>query len=156
MKIRLGMRSGMILALLYLRADFKGIGLPLVFRARPFVVPDAWEGVSTADFFWLKPVLFCVTIHPMIEGFRCRETGQLWKKGTSRRFNGVAKVALRKLAMLDAAERLEDLRAPPANRLEALKGKRKGQFSIRINDQCRICFEWKDGRVLNVEITDYH
>ena len=92
----------------------------------------------------------------MIESFRCRETDQLWKKGTSRRFNAIAKASLRKLAMLDAAERLEDLRVPPANRLEALKGNRKGQFSIRINDQWRICFEWKDGRVLNVEITDYH
>ena len=65
-------------------------------------------------------------------------------------------VALRKLAMLDAAENLEDLRVPPANRLEALRGDRKGLHSIRVNDQWRVCFRWEDGRVLDVEIVDYH
>jgi toxin HigB-1 len=68
----------------------------------------------------------------------------------------IAKVARRKLALLHAAVTLQDLRVPPANRLEALKGDRKGQHSIRINDQFRICFEWTDEGPKNVEITDYH
>ena len=65
-------------------------------------------------------------------------------------------VALRKLVMLDGAATLEDLRVPPGNRLEALKGDRMGQHSIRINDQFRVCFFWKDGNAYEVEITDYH
>ena len=92
----------------------------------------------------------------MIENFRCRETLQLWETGKSRRFSSIASVALRKLVMLDAAENLEDLRIPPGNRLEALRGGRKGQHSIRINDQWRICFRWENGRVLHLEIVDYH
>jgi toxin HigB-1 len=72
-----------------------------------------------------------------------------------RRLRAIAKVAVRKLDMLDAATRLEDLRSPPGNRLEALKGKRTGQHSIRINDQWRICFVWNDGAE-DVEIVDYH
>jgi len=64
--------------------------------------------------------------------------------------------ALRKLLLLDTAGRLDDLRVPPGNRLEALKADREGQFSIRINDQFRICFTWKDGDAFDVEITDYH
>ena len=92
----------------------------------------------------------------MIENFRCKETRQLWETGKSRRFNSITMVALRKLAMLDAAENLDDLRVPPANRLEALRGDRKGLHSIRVNDQWRVCFRWEDGRVLDVEIVDYH
>ena len=65
-------------------------------------------------------------------------------------------MALRKLRMLDAATRLDDLRVPPGNRLEALKGDRAGQFSIRINDQWRVCFRWQDGHAYDVEIADYH
>ncbi|WP_077966956.1 type II toxin-antitoxin system RelE/ParE family toxin [Ensifer adhaerens] len=68
----------------------------------------------------------------------------------------ILKVAIRKLTMLDAAHVLDDLRSPPGNRLEALKGDRAGQHSIRINDQWRICFVWNDGGVDNVEIVDYH
>jgi len=68
----------------------------------------------------------------------------------------VLRPALRKLLILDAADVLEDLRVPPGNRLEKLKGDRSGQFSIRINDQWRICFEWRDGDAHSVEITDYH
>lgn len=68
----------------------------------------------------------------------------------------IAKVALRKLEALHAATTLEDLRVPPGNRLEALKGDREGQHSIRINDQFRICFEWREGNAYNTEITDYH
>jgi toxin HigB-1 len=68
----------------------------------------------------------------------------------------IQRVALRKLRMLDAATSLEDLRVPPANRLERLRGDRKGQWSIRINDQWRICFVWQEQDVYNVEIVDYH
>lgn len=92
----------------------------------------------------------------MIEGFRCKDTRLLWETGKSRRFNSISSVALRKLAMLDAAETLEDLRVPPANRLEALRGDRKGSYSIRVNDQWRVCFRWESGRVVDVEIVDYH
>ena len=92
----------------------------------------------------------------MIESFRCKDTAQLWDTGRNRRFSAIAQAALRKLAMLDAAEDITDLRIPPANRLEALKGDRKGQYSIRINDQWRLCFRWEDGRAFEVEITDYH
>jgi proteic killer suppression protein len=68
----------------------------------------------------------------------------------------IQQVALRKLRMLNCAETLQDLRVPPANRLEQLAGKRAGQYSIRVNDQWRICFEWQDGDALNVEMVDYH
>lgn len=92
----------------------------------------------------------------MIEGFRCKDTAQLWETGSNRRFASLAKPALRKLAMLDAAENLSDLRFPPGNLLEALEGDRAGQHSIRINRQWRLCFRWQNGRALDVEITDYH
>lgn len=92
----------------------------------------------------------------MIGSFRCRDTQALFQTGRSRRFSGIADVAMRKLVQLDAAEELRDLRSPPGNRLEALKGNRTGQYSMRINDQFRICFTWSGKRPTNVEIVDYH
>ena len=93
----------------------------------------------------------------MIRSFRSRETERLFNREFSRRLPPtIQKVALRKLRMLDAATVLDDLKLPPANRLEALSGNRKGQHSIRINDQWRVCFTWKDGNAYNVEIVDYH
>ena len=92
----------------------------------------------------------------MIKGFSCSETHALFETGKSRRFSGVSRVATRKLAQLDAAETLEFLKAPPGNRLEALKGERRGQHSIRINDQFRICFRWTAAGPTDVEIVDYH
>lgn len=74
----------------------------------------------------------------------------------SRRRNHIQQVALRKLRMLNRAQTLHDLRVPPANRLERLSGDRAGQYSIRINDQWRVCFEWRDGHAWQVEIIDYH
>ena len=92
-----------------------------------------------------------------ITDFKDRETERVWKGNTSRRLpQAIQTVARRKLRMLSNAHSLDDLRIPPANRLEALKGKRKGQHSIRINDQWRICFVWVDGNANNVEIVDYH
>lgn len=92
----------------------------------------------------------------MIRSFADRDTERLADRQRVRRFSGFERVALRKLAMIRAAHVLEDLRVPPGNRLEALKGDRAGQHSIRINDQWRICFRWQDGGAEDVEICDYH
>jgi toxin HigB-1 len=93
----------------------------------------------------------------MILSFRDRETEAVWQGNVSRRLpREIQQVARRKLRMLGNAKTLQDLRMPPANRLEPLKGDRKGQWSIRINDQWRICFEWEDGGASSVEIVDYH
>ena len=91
----------------------------------------------------------------MIRSFRCADTERLFRRESVRRFKAIERPALRKLYMLDAATQLRDL-AAPGNRLEALKGDRKGQYSIRINDQWRICFEWRDGHAYKVEVVDYH
>lgn len=91
----------------------------------------------------------------MIRSFRCKESQKLFETGRSAEFGTVTKVATRKLAQLDAAETLESLKAPPGNRLEALDGDRKGQHSIRINDQFRVCFRWTDTGPEDVEIVDY-
>lgn len=92
----------------------------------------------------------------MIQSFSDRDTQLLFETGKSRRFSAIAKVAGRKLAQLDAATTLAFLRAPRGNRLEALKGDRAGQHSIRINDQFRICFVWNGQDAKRVEIVDYH
>jgi proteic killer suppression protein len=98
-----------------------------------------------------------VTIWRMIKSFRDRETERVLQRRLSRRLPGeIQRVAYRKLVQLDAATRLETLRVPPGNRLEALSGSRRGQHSIRINDQWRICFVWHDGDAYEVEIADYH
>ena len=93
----------------------------------------------------------------MINGFATKETEKIWRGEVSRKLPGdIQQIALRKLFMLDKAQSLNDLRIPPANRLEALKSNRKGQHSIRINDQWRICFIWTDSGPSAVEIVDYH
>ncbi len=92
----------------------------------------------------------------MIRSFADRDTEKLFNDIWINRFSGIDGAARRKLLLLHAAIRLDDLRAPPGNRLEALKGDRKGQWSIRINDQWRICFTWHDNAAENVEIVDYH
>ncbi len=92
----------------------------------------------------------------MIKSFCCVETERLNHRQRSRRFQAVERIARRKLRQLDSALQLRDLAAPPGNRLEELHGDRKGQHSIRINDQWRLCFIWRDGNAYNVEIVDYH
>lgn len=90
-----------------------------------------------------------------IKSFKCVDTESLFNLGRVRRFTNIERPALRKLKQLDLARRHEDMRAPPGNRLEALRGDRAGQWSVRVNDQFRICFRWKDGAE-DVEIVDYH
>ena len=92
----------------------------------------------------------------MISSFKDKDTQELFEVGESRRFNAITRVALRKLDMISAATMVETLRVPPGNHLEALSGKMKGQWSIRINDQWRICFKWVGTNAYDVEIVDYH
>lgn len=93
----------------------------------------------------------------MIQSFSDKVTQKLWETRSASEFGtGLQKIGLRKLTMLEAAHTLQDLRVPPANRLEKLHKDREGQHSIRINDQWRICFKWTDAGPVDVEITDYH
>jgi toxin HigB-1 len=92
----------------------------------------------------------------MIRSFKCSATEALSKGVRLKRFVNISAVARRKLRQLEIAARLDDLKVPPGNRLEAMKGKRSGQYSIRINDQWRVCFRWKDAGAEDVEIVDYH
>ena len=92
----------------------------------------------------------------MIRSFRNKDTEALFEDVAVRRFQAIERAARRKLLYLHRARVLQDLSAPPGNRLETLKGDRRGQHSIRINDQWRICFTWKDGDAHDVEIVNYH
>ena len=93
----------------------------------------------------------------MIKSFNCKETEKIWHEELSKKLpHDIQKRALRKLMMLNVATVLEDLRIPPNNRLEALTGDRQGQYSIRINDQYRICYRWLDNHSFDVEIVGYH
>lgn len=92
----------------------------------------------------------------MIQSFRCKHTQALFEGGSPRRFRAFKDVAIRKLSQMDAAHTLEFLRSPPGNRLEALRGDRVGQHSIRVNEQFRLCFVWTEAGPADVEIVDYH
>lgn len=93
----------------------------------------------------------------MIRSFADKEAERIWERKRSKQFDeGTQRSALKKLTMLDAAENIEDLRVPPGNRLEKLKGDREGQHSIRVNQQWRVCFRWTDAGAEGVEIVDYH
>jgi proteic killer suppression protein len=92
----------------------------------------------------------------MIQSFKCKDTLALYEGKSPRRFKAFLPVAERKLSQLDAAQTLDFMKAPPGNRFEALKGDRKGQHSVRINVQWRICFVWTDTGPIDVEIVDYH
>jgi toxin HigB-1 len=93
----------------------------------------------------------------MIASFRDKETERLWQSGKNRRLPADLQLrAFKKLAILNAAMALDNLKVPPGNQLEALRGSRAGQHSIRVNDQYRVCFVWRGGNAFEVEITDYH
>lgn len=93
----------------------------------------------------------------MLKSFRDKETEKIYHREGSRKLpNDIQQTALRKLRMINNAQNINDLRIPPANRLEKLSGERVGQYSIRINEQWRICFAWRGGDAYDVEITDYH
>ena len=91
-----------------------------------------------------------------IKSFECKNTEALYEGNKRKQFRNIETVAERKLQMIDSAVEPNDLRSPPGNRLEELGGDRKGQYSIRINDQWRICFKWQDGDAYDIEIVDYH
>lgn len=96
-------------------------------------------------------------LYIMICSFACRDTEKIWGGMYAKKFpNAIQNRALRKLRQLDASQSLDDLKNPPGNRLEKLKGDRKGQYSLRINEQWRICFEWRGGNAYQLEIIDYH
>lgn len=92
----------------------------------------------------------------MILSFKCKATQELYETGSCRMFSSIARVALRKLDMIAAATKVETLRVPPGNRLEPLQGDRRGQWSVRVNDQWRVCFRWNGANAEDVEIVDYH
>lgn len=92
----------------------------------------------------------------MIRSFQDKDTEAIFQQRRVRKYQQIASVALRRLVQIDSAEELRDLASPPANRLELLKGDRAGQYSVRINDQYRVCFRWKNGHAYEVEIADYH
>ena len=92
----------------------------------------------------------------MIKSFKCKHTEALSKGNNVKKFKNISKVARRKLRQLEIANRLDDLKVPPGNRFEALRGNRTGRYSIRINDQWRVCFCWTDAGAENVDIVDYH
>ena len=92
----------------------------------------------------------------MIQSFKDEETRQIFLAGKSRKFGSIARIAARKLQAVDYAKKLDDLKIPPGNRLEKLRGKRDGQYSIRVNDQFRICFRWIEEDAWDVEVVDYH
>ncbi len=92
----------------------------------------------------------------MIRSFKTKDTEQLFDDERVRQWQAIENIARRKLNLVHAAARLEDLKVPPGNKLEKLQGDRKNQYSIRINDQYRVCFEWRDGDAYDVEIVDYH
>ncbi len=93
----------------------------------------------------------------MIQSFACADIERLFRRVRPKRFpQSIHRVAFRKLRMLHRAQTLQDLKVPPDNRLESFKGNRKGQYSIRVNDQFRICFKWRSGDAFAVEVVDYH
>lgn len=127
---------------------------------RAHVPPDGEYSLCTQDVHILIDTMHAQrasSFHPVIATFACRATHRLWLGQRPPEFPAtIQQTALRKLTQLQAASSLNDLRLPPGNRLKALQGNRRGQHSIRINDQYRICFHWVDREAYEIEITDYH
>jgi toxin HigB-1 len=123
----------------------KGSRIPLANQAGHAIKLETLDVIGASRYYSI-----------VIKTFRCPDTKALSKGNPAKRFSNLATVARRKLRQLEIAGRLEDLRVPPGNRLEALKGDREGQHSIRINDQFRVCFRWTDSGAEDVEIVDYH
>ena len=112
---------------------------------------STWRIITLADITALRYYSL------MIRSFKCSETEKIYQRAHSRKLpQSIQRVAMRKLWVLDAAMNLNELRVPPSTRLEVLRGDRKGQHSIRINQQWRICFRWRTGDAYDVEIVDYH
>lgn len=111
---------------------------------------------SVTDVITKCVILFSWYDASVIRSFATEETADLFRRERVRRFQQIERTVFRKLIQHDSAAELGDLASPPANRLEALKGDRRGQYNVRINDQYRICFRWKDGDAYEVEVTDYH
>ena len=121
-------------------------------RRRPDPRRQSQAGIVTFDV--INVMRYGMSV---IRSFADPETERIFNRARSRKLpQGIQRVALRKLLLVDAADRMEDLRFPPGNRLEKLHGNREGQHSIRINDQWRVCFLWKDSDAFEVEIADYH
>src|SRR5260364_11370 len=143
---------------------------PRIFRRqappRPIlhlVIDPGGNGDFVSTVLHISPRLITLSIineiryhQVMIQSFKCPDTQSLFQRKRTARFVNIERVALRKLAQLEWASRIDDLRIPPNNRLELLKGNRVGQYSIRINAQWRVCFRWKNGNAFDVEIVDYH
>lgn len=134
------------------------MGFALADQFALMTAADGGAGAALTDssvMLDITPVMSDITA--MIESFRDKRTAAVFQGKLPKGFpSDAANVARRKLRMLDASVRLDDLRVPPGNRLEALSGSRKGQHSIRVNDQWRVCFVWRDGGAHNVEVCDYH
>jgi proteic killer suppression protein len=131
------------------------------FRGARFQTGTAirYQGYKLSDQlkYCLTLITWRVIINLVIQTFRDQDTEKVFARQHSRKLPpNLLRVAYRKLAMIDSADSIQDLRLPPGNRLEKLSGNRKGQYSIRINDQWRICFVWKEQSAFEVEITDYH
>lgn len=125
--------------------------------ARARLAPESLQPKTTSgNLITLDTNTVARYYQPMVKSFRCRETEKLFQRRYSRKFSAIRRAALKKLLIVDAAGALSDLRVPPANRLEKLSGGRRGQHSVRVNDQWRICFRWKAGDAYDVEIVDYH
>jgi proteic killer suppression protein len=116
----------------------------------------AARGVRLPQVFLLRLIAYRYTINSVIRSFRCPQTERLFRGERVRRFSAIERTALRKLIHLNRARALQDLAQIPGDHLEALKGDRKGQHSIRVNDQYRICFVWAESDARDVEIVDYH
>jgi toxin HigB-1 len=135
----------------------RGVGGEVNVEAGTLTRPAFRSAAAPSDnpIITLDIINVCRYCSQVIKSFANAETERIWRTGKTRG-SPPGSVTKRKFAMLDAAAKLEDLKVPPGNRLEKLRGNREGQYSIRINNQYRICFSWQDGNAHDVEVADYH